>query len=88
MATSAKRMLITEFPFLKDECEAMLDKYPNGTSGYRFIYVVLLDFYTAERDNQKCIETCESLGTVFDPIRENYWLFRKQKYEVLKPLAG
>ena len=81
LTTNAKRILITEFPFLKEKCQKMLEENQEAKSGYRFINTLLLDYLTAEGDKEECIKICDSLMTKYDPIRENYWLFRKQQYE-------
>ena len=75
--TSAKRILVTEFPFIKEICQKMLEEYEEGAHGYRFINILLLDFLIAEGLNTQAIDVIQKLATVYDPIRENYWNFRK-----------
>jgi len=55
--SSVKRMLISEFPFIKEKCEQMLKDNIEGSSGYRFILTLLLDFQIAENDIEKAVET-------------------------------
>ena len=81
MNSNAKRILITEFPFLKEKCNKMLEDNQEARSGYRFINTLLLDYVTAEGDHKAAIDIWDSLMTKYDPIRENYWLFRKQQYQ-------
>jgi protein farnesyltransferase/geranylgeranyltransferase type-1 subunit alpha len=80
--SSAKRTLITDFPFIKITCEKMLHDHLEGEHGYRFINILLLDYIIAENDNsERAIDICWNLAYKYDPIRENYWNFRKQKIE-------
>lgn len=84
--TNAKRMIITEFPFIKEKCEDMLKTAEEESPGYRFIYVLLLDYLNpsvANDDNcrKQAIEICEKLASTYDQIRENYWTYRKAQLE-------
>lgn len=82
--TSSKRIIITEFPFLKEECENMAKEHLEGESGYRFVIILLLDYLIAENNTSKATEFCDLLGEKYDPIRANYWLFRKQQLQGVK----
>lgn len=78
--SSAKRTLITEFPFIKETCEKMLHDHLEGEHGYRFINILLLDYLIAENNVERAVEIC-SKCCKYDPIRENYWNFRRLRLE-------
>ena len=40
---------------------------------------VLADVYAEERDNERAAEALELLGERYDPIRKNYWDYRKSQ---------
>ena len=83
MKTNAKRILITEFPEVKDKSEAILKDMKEGDGGQRFAYTVLLDWMRAQGEKDKWKEICEILETKCDRIRENYW-----KYADIKNLLS
>ena len=65
--------------------------------GYRFIYVLLLDYtlgtlslllanaQESAEEKEKCkkeaIEICDKLASTYDQIRENYWTYRKTQIQ-------
>ncbi|CAI2374217.1 unnamed protein product [Moneuplotes crassus] len=75
--SSAKRIIITDFPFVKETCLQMLKDYEEGAHGYRFINILLLDYLIGEGLKEEANEVIDKLATVYDPIRENYWKYRK-----------
>ena len=83
MKTNSKRILITEFPEVKDKSEAILKDMKEGDGGQRFVYTVLFDWMRAQGEKDKWKEICEILETKCDKIRENYW-----KYAGIKNLLS
>jgi len=55
----------------------MLEEYEEGAHGYRFINTLLLDYLTAEGKKDEANEIITKLETMYDPIRANYWKFRR-----------
>ena len=84
MKTNAKRILITEFPEVKDKSETILKDMKEGDGGQRFVYTVLLDWMRAQGEKDKWKEIWEILETKCDRIRENYWKYLGIKEFILK----
>lgn len=72
-----KKIMITEFPSLKEECLKLLSDNELNKAN-RFIYVTLIDYAVAEGDNSKAVEYLELLKKI-DKIRENYYQWRINK---------
>ena len=71
VGSNAKKMLITEFPELKEQMHKLLAA-SDLNKGNRFIYYVLIDFAKAEGDRETAVKYL-SLLKVIDRLRENYY---------------
>ena len=73
------KIFILKFPWLKSECEELLLNSKAKSSSNRFIYELLLMFAIAEQNVPEITKICSLLSSEADPIREKYWIWKKDR---------